>query len=284
MNQINQTSPGYFSNNRIEVQQIINPNSKVILDVGCGAGAMSAELKAKLGAEIWGIETFEDAANIARERLDNVLIGAVEEEYLKLPENYFDSIVFADILEHLVDPFTLLKNISSKLKKSGEIVVSIPNINYWGVIQTLLMCDFPYMDTGILDKTHLRFFTKKTILEMLENAGFRTFKIIATKGNCEPIPENFLKACREIGIDDKRLKEESKCFQYLIKAVKIEFYEEIFTPLLQGEMFMEKENYPLAINYFKEVETNFRKYNDKELYGVKIDLIEEKIKELEKII
>jgi len=281
---MNQVDSGYFANNRIEIQQLINKNSKKILDVGCGAGAMANEVKRKLNAETWGIELIEPAGKAASEKLDKVFIGKVEEEYIKLPDNYFDSIIFADVLEHLIDPYNLLANIKSKLKDSGEIIASIPNINYWGLIQCLLMGDFTYQDNGILDRTHLRFFTKKTITDMFENAGFYIVEIIPTRSNAGVVPDNFLKVCKELGFNDEKIKEEGNVFQYLVKAVKKELYSDVLKHLLNGEKYMTAENYSSAYTSFKVVAENIRKYGHKELCGVKIDLIEEIIKKLYKII
>ena len=93
--------------------------------VGCANGKMASELRERNNAEVWGIEIVEKAAAKAKEKLDKVLIGSVEKQIIKLPEKYFDTIIFADVLEHLVHPEKVLKEIKSKLKNDGEIVVKI---------------------------------------------------------------------------------------------------------------------------------------------------------------
>ena len=85
---------------REDVQQIINPNSKRILDVGCGKGRLGAVLKSKLNAEVWGVEYVDDIASLAAEQLDNVISGPIEDAIVQLPDKYFDTIIFADVLEH----------------------------------------------------------------------------------------------------------------------------------------------------------------------------------------
>ena len=271
----------YYSSIRSEVQDRVKKNSKFILDVGCGSGVMGYSLKSQLAAEVWGIEIVESAGLEAIEKLDNVFIGPVEECYEKLPNSYFDTMIFADVLEHLVDPYSLLKNIVGKLKDDGEIVASIPNINYWGVILSLLMGDFRYSDQGILDRTHLRFFTRSSIYEMFADSGLHIIEINAVHGDAAPIPDSFLNACSEMKIDVERLRLESSCFQYVVVAVKKELYQDIFCELTIGNDFLKHNNPESALKKFKLVRKNFRKYNDKELYQLKLKTLDELIEKLE---
>ena len=274
---------GYYSNSRNEVQDFVKQDSRFILDVGCGTGIMSGELKTRLNAEVWGIEISEEAAFEAKKRLDKVLSGAVEELYKQLPDKYFDTIIFADVLEHLIDPYTLLKEIVSKLQISGEIIASIPNINYWGVIQSLLQGEFRYSDSGILDRTHLRFFTRTSIYELFRDAGLYIIELNATPGNAEPIPEIFLNACKSINIDTEKLKTESFCFQYLVKAVRSDLYENILREFAAGHDYLNRKEYKKALEKFKVVRGNFRKYNDIELFSLKPEILDTLIEKIEKI-
>ncbi|MAM29277.1 MAG: methyltransferase [Flavobacteriaceae bacterium] len=146
-----------------------------VLDVGCSNGQFGAAVKQKSGAEVWGIEPFESFGKYALDKLDKVFIDTVEGAIDKLPDNYFDVIYFNDVLEHLLDPYTVLAKMKSKLKHDGLVISSIPNIRYFRTFFKLLFKgEWEYQDEGILDRTHVRFFTKKSILNMYKNAGYAT--------------------------------------------------------------------------------------------------------------
>ncbi|MBT8304779.1 MAG: class I SAM-dependent methyltransferase [Bacteroidia bacterium] len=152
-------------------------DAKTILDVGCGQGSFALVAKRRNSAEVWGIELMEDEARLAKPILDKVFVGPCEDHIEKLPENYFDTIFFNDVLEHLVDPYMVLRTIKSKLTPKGVIISSIPNMRYHSVLSKLIFQkDFEYAEHGVMDKTHLRFFTKKSIQRMYEDAGFRVIE------------------------------------------------------------------------------------------------------------
>lgn len=211
----------YYEYNRPEVQELVNTNSQRILDVGCGSGVMANELKQKLNAEVWGIELFEDAARKASAKLDKVILGKVEDAIEQLPDNYFDTIIFADVLEHLVDPYQVIEVIKNKLRKNGEIIASIPNVRHWTVIKNLIEGKWDYENAGLLDKTHLRFFTLKSAAELFVNAGFNVLDIKATLDSKYEFPDELMKAFKNSGYDVSSLQEQSQYYQYLFKTQKI---------------------------------------------------------------
>jgi GT2 family glycosyltransferase/cyclopropane fatty-acyl-phospholipid synthase-like methyltransferase len=221
MNFTNDVVSNYYGNERPEVVKLINKKSKKILDVGCASGVMAAKIKKDFGAEVWGIEVVESVAKEAEEKIDKVLIGSVEEKIPELPDNYFDTIVFADILEHLVDPWRVLKDIKKKLKPHGEIVVSIPNIRHWSTIIDLLQGSWRYAEAGILDKTHLRFFTMETAAEMIQGAGYDILDLQATRFGESLITREFVDALKKLGFKVDDLLEKATHYQYLFKAVKL---------------------------------------------------------------
>jgi 2-polyprenyl-3-methyl-5-hydroxy-6-metoxy-1,4-benzoquinol methylase len=164
---------GYYIQTRHEMLKYIPQNAGKILDVGCGEGQFGFQLKQLLNAEVWGMELDEKSAKVAESRIDKVLIGDLTLKIDSLPNDYFDCIIFNDILEHLVDPYNTLLNIKQKLNTNGVVVSSIPNVRYISNLKKLLFDkDWKYEDEGILDKTHLRFFTKKSIIDMFELLGF----------------------------------------------------------------------------------------------------------------
>jgi 2-polyprenyl-3-methyl-5-hydroxy-6-metoxy-1,4-benzoquinol methylase len=168
----------YFTATRFEMVPFVPESTKTLLDIGCSNGIFGESVKKKLGTEVWGMEISKPAIKIANQKLDKVLTGYLDQNLKLLKNNYFDVISFNDVLEHMDDPYKSLVEIKSKLSKNGVIVASIPNIRY---IKTFLKLIFKkewnYTDDGILDRTHLRFFTEKTILKMFEETGYEVLKI-----------------------------------------------------------------------------------------------------------
>lgn len=168
----------YYKCLRDEMLEFIPPNSKKILDIGCGEGNFGIALKNNLNSEVWGIEINENAGKIAQKYLDKVIISDVFDSLSVLPDNYFDCLVFNDSLEHLKNPYKLLREIGTKLSSNGVIISSIPNVRYIkNLFELLIKKDWKYRDEGILDFTHLRFFTKKSIIEMFESNGYEINRI-----------------------------------------------------------------------------------------------------------
>ena len=179
MKKINKTdSPiQYYNNLRTDVLELLPLNSKKILEAGCGEGYTGEEAKKRTGAEVTGIELFEEAAAKAKTRLDRVIIGDLEQINLDYPDKYFDCILYADVLEHLKNPEKVLSNHFRKLSDKGYIIASIPNIQYIRPVLSILSDKLEYEDAGILDRTHLRFFTLHTIKKMFSECGFEIIKI-----------------------------------------------------------------------------------------------------------
>ena len=178
----NNKSNVYYRNARPEMLQFLPKNFDKILDIGCGEGlfAYSIREKSNRDIELWGIEPMEKQGLEAKKKLDKVLIGKSEDVLNEIPDNYFDVIFFNDVLEHLVDPYNLLKLIKSKLSNDGFIVSSIPNVRYHNTFMDLVLNkNWDYKSFGVLDKTHLRFFTRKSIVKMYESMDF---EIIEHKG------------------------------------------------------------------------------------------------------
>ena len=162
----------YFQNQRHEMLKYIPKISSIILDIGCASGGFGQILKAERSVEIWGIEPNESAASLAAQKLDKVICGDFTSS-LNLPRHSFDCIVFNDVLEHLVDPYSALLYCKELLRDEGVVVASIPNVRYFDNIWNLLFHkNWEYTDYGILDKTHLRFFTQRSMLSTFDSLGY----------------------------------------------------------------------------------------------------------------
>jgi 2-polyprenyl-3-methyl-5-hydroxy-6-metoxy-1,4-benzoquinol methylase len=164
---------GYYNNFRKEMLKYLPKDAKKVLDVGCGNGCFAEVIKNQNAAEVWGIELMEQEANLAKQVLDKVFVGSCENFIDGLPDNYFDVIYFNDVLEHLVDPYTVLKKMKSKLAADGVVISSIPNVRYHNsFVKVLVNKDWKYEPFGVMDFTHMRFFTEKSINRMYEEAGY----------------------------------------------------------------------------------------------------------------
>ncbi|MFK7859633.1 MAG: class I SAM-dependent methyltransferase [Granulosicoccus sp.] len=163
----------YYGGVRSEMLQYFPESARTMLDVGCGEGLFGKTAKKKFGAEVWGIDINKSSVEQAENNLDKAFFGDVSHLFDVLPDKYFDVIYFNDVLEHMVDPYRLLKDIQSKLSANGLVVASIPNIRYHRVLtQILLKRDFKYEKAGVMDETHMRFFTQKSIRRMFVEAGY----------------------------------------------------------------------------------------------------------------
>lgn len=154
-----------------------------ILDVGCGPGTLGAHYK-KLGHKVIGVDIAPNAIRKAKKQLDDAIVADVEKEIpAELRAVKFDLIVFADILEHTFSPTTILLNLKRCLKPDGAIAISLPNIANYTVRLNLLRGRFDYRSSGIMDDTHVRFFTEKTFRKMLREAGFEVIQFSASANN-----------------------------------------------------------------------------------------------------
>lgn len=163
----------YYLHAREEMLNYIPTGTKYLLDVGCSNGNFGRLVKDSLGAFVCGVEPDTKSAKNASKYLDHVINGFFDEN-INLGNQKFDCIVFNDVLEHLIDPFKAISFCKSLLTEGGVLVCSIPNIRYFEAITHLLKDkDFQYVEMGIFDKTHLRFFTKKSITRMFVEEGYK---------------------------------------------------------------------------------------------------------------
>ena len=158
--------------------------------------------------EVWGIEPMPEAAAIAQGRVAKLLCGPVEAMIEQLPAGHFDCITFNDVLEHLTDPWDVLRQMRGKLADDGVIVASIPNIRHFPVVKALLKdADFCYTKQGVLDRTHLRFFTEKSIKRMLADCSYEQTQIIGLHWTPFPVVISVLNRLMRRSFDDMHYRQ-----------------------------------------------------------------------------
>ena len=150
-----------------------------MLDVGCGRAALGEAVQ-QLGWEVWGIEENREACATARTRIPHLIEGnLLDTEYVRqsLGETQFDALVFSDVLEHLYDPRSVLESYLRYLKPGGRVLISVPNAVVWTNRIQWLLGRINYQDTGVMDRTHIRFFTFRTTRQLVEAAGCRMDRV-----------------------------------------------------------------------------------------------------------
>jgi 2-polyprenyl-3-methyl-5-hydroxy-6-metoxy-1,4-benzoquinol methylase len=164
----------YYDGKRSDFISMLPSQCKKILDIGCASGANWVGFT----GEVYGVELNSDAATRAKKILKEVVSVDIESADLPFEKNAFDCLVLADVLEHLYDPWQALEKLKKHLKPKGFALVSIPNVRHYSVLKSLLFRgEFNYKESGILDVDHVRFFTKKSMLQMLKKADFECIEV-----------------------------------------------------------------------------------------------------------
>jgi 2-polyprenyl-3-methyl-5-hydroxy-6-metoxy-1,4-benzoquinol methylase len=176
----------YFGIARREIIPYLPVKAGRVLEIGCGNGATIALVKSMRDvAWAGGVELSETAAQAAKAHCDRVWRASIESEPIEreIDKNSLDLILCLDVLEHLVDPWAVVKRITPLLAPQGWLIASIPNIRNWKFIRDLLFKGrFRYADAGLLDRTHLRFFVRDTAIELLETGGLK----VTTAASAQP--------------------------------------------------------------------------------------------------
>lgn len=162
----------YFDGGRSDLKQFIPANVYTVLEIGCGEGGFRESFSTTV--EYWGVEPNKKVGVIAESKLHKVFNATYEEVEEYIPDSYFDLIVCNDVIEHMVDHDKFLEHIKSKMKSDGSLLISIPNVRYiYNLYNLIFKKDWQYEDQGILDKTHLRFFTRKSLINSLLRHGYK---------------------------------------------------------------------------------------------------------------
>lgn len=162
----------YYSQSREDIESLIPLSVSRVLDIGCGEGILGKRLLERGAKEVTGVEINSSACEKAARNISRVICGNIEELDLPFEDGYFDCIILGDVLEHLKDPAAVLVKLGRTLSDTGEVIASIPNIRYYGILNMLVEGYWSYADYGILDRTHLRFFTRKEMEGLFQKAGY----------------------------------------------------------------------------------------------------------------
>lgn len=167
-------SMAYFAGARTDfVDRLpVNPNAK-LLEIGSGNGDTSQyALDTNKCGECYGVEISETAAALARERGHVITVGDIEDSPLDLQENFFDILIMSEVLEHLVDPWSVLKKLRPYLKRGAVVMAGSPNVCHHSVIRSLLQGGWQYRSSGVFDETHLRWFGPRDYRALFESSGY----------------------------------------------------------------------------------------------------------------
>jgi len=209
-----------------DLLRLVPPNARRIVEVGCSSGALAREYKkVNPACHYLGVEIDAHYAALARRHCDCVQeldIESLDDVAVRSLEA--DCWIFGDSLEHLHDPWALLRRIRAAIAGDGNLVACIPNAQHWSVQARLACGELRYEDVGLLDRTHLRWFTRITILEMFQQTGFR---IVGMNARVFPEPQRdkFMPAiemmARSLGADAAQARADASVFQYVLRAVPV---------------------------------------------------------------
>ena len=191
-------------------------SGKRVLDIGCSSGYLARPL-VKRGCTVIGIELDDTAAESAREVCSEVLVGDAETMELPFPESSFDVILCGDLIEHLRAPELFLARVRPLLREEGRLVLTTPNVANWTMRLGLLAGRWRYTERGILDRTHLHLFTRNTLVETLERAGYRIVELDYTV----PVPgvgaPSMERAAHALG----RARPSLFAYQFVVAATRV---------------------------------------------------------------
>lgn len=170
------SEPDYYGQPRRELQAFIPQPHARVLEIGCAAGQFRSLLGPE--AEVWGVEMNPHAAERARQHLHRVLVGSYEAVEADLPPGYFDLVICNDVIEHMADDEGFLRRVQTRMAPGARLMGSIPNMRHWRDFKKLLFRrQWEYSDSGVLDRTHLRFYTGDSFRRTLERCGYRVERL-----------------------------------------------------------------------------------------------------------
>ncbi len=228
------------------IYSLIQPD-KIVLDIGCACGDLGIALNNNKNCSLYGLEYVQESVKIAKSSGNYVEVHQCDLNYLNINKfehykNKFDYIVLGDILEHLYDPEDILNKLKEFLKEDGSMIISVPNISHASIKISLLLNQFEYCEYGTLDKTHIRFFTLESFLNMLKSLNLHIqnvdYTVQGIKGSLSNLKYKKIPAIFLWYIINNQ---ESFCFQYIFQVSK----KDVYSSLTNRQIIKQAVNYKL---------------------------------------
>lgn len=222
----------YYDNVNPDIFNLVPETAERILELGCGAGAMAAALRQRCPALSCyiGIEIDSTQAMLSRKHTTTTLVRNIDllpiwdndsEVLSAAPPNAFDYVLIGDVLEHLYDPLSTLKQASTRLKKGGKIIACIPNVQHWSVFYNLVSGTWPREPQGLFDATHIRWFTLDDMLRLFMQAELSVSQVFPREFPCDQgisVMEDLEPLARNLGVDPDVLIARGQVLKFVLVA------------------------------------------------------------------
>lgn len=219
-------TPLHFNYNQ-HILHLMPKDRKRVVEVGCSSGALAKAYRdINKDCLYTGLEIDPGFAEIARASCSDVICGNIE----KFDDEQFSALfpsdcwIFGDVLEHLYDPWALLARLRPRLDAGAQIIACVPNAQHWSIQVNLNAGSFNYEEMGLMDRTHIRWFTRLTLIEMFQSAGYKIIEGMPRIMD-EPNREKFMPAIRAMaavtGMDPQQATTDATAFQWVVKAVPV---------------------------------------------------------------